>query len=61
MTNYSATTIRLHPSKFWAVTKLLTEKERESLLETLSHLAEAGDFEALENFNFITLDHRRAA
>jgi hypothetical protein len=53
--------VRFHPSKFWAATKQLSDKEKESLLNVIIHLAEIGDDDGLSHFSFITLDGRQAA
>lgn len=45
----------LHPPKFWAATKQMSEEEAEKLVEQLMSLAEVGDFETLQKFDFIVI------
>ena len=46
--------VRINPPKFWSATRLMTNEERESLLEAIAKLAEAGDVTGLAHFDFIT-------
>ena len=50
--------VRIHPSKFWSATRLMTNQERDSLLEAIEKLAEAGDLAGLEHFDFVSIAKR---
>ena len=48
--------VRIHPSKFWSATRLMTAKERDILLDAITKMAEAGDVAGLEHFDFISVE-----
>ena len=54
-------TIRLHPARFWAATKSMLPEQQEALLNAIALLAEIGDVEGLEHFDFVTIDDKRAS
>ncbi len=50
--------VRIHPAKFWSATRLMTNQERDTLLEAIEKLAEAGDLAGLEHFDFVSVGTR---
>jgi hypothetical protein len=50
--------VRIHPSKFWSATRLMTNQERHTILEAIEKLAEAGDLAGLEHFDFVSVATR---
>ena len=54
----SNTVVRIHPSKFWAATRSMSDQEKEVLLQAIARLAEVGDFAGLQHFDFISLTER---
>ena len=50
--------VRIHPSKFWSATRLMSSQERDVLLEAITKLAEAGDVSGLEHFDFVSVGVR---
>ena len=47
--------VRIHPAKFWSATRLMSNEERETLLEAIGKLARAGDVSGLEHFDFVSV------
>jgi hypothetical protein len=52
--------IRLNPSEFWSATRLMSQAERDVLLEAITKLAEANDLDGLRHFNFVSVTFRPA-
>ena len=50
--------VRIHPSKFWSATRLMSIQQQDVLLEAITRLAEAGDVSGLEHFDFISVGLR---
>jgi hypothetical protein len=50
--------VRIDPPKFWSATRLMTKEERDTLLEAITKLAEAGDTTGLAHFDFIACSVR---
>jgi hypothetical protein len=46
--------VRINPPKFWSATRLMSNQERDTLLEAIAKMAEAGDVSGLAHFDFIT-------
>ncbi len=42
-----------HPAKLWQATEKMSKAEADALIESLSALAECGDFDALKKYDFI--------
>lgn len=54
----SALIVRIHPAKFWSATRLMSNEEREILLQAVAKLAAAGDASGLEHFDFVSVTER---
>jgi hypothetical protein len=54
--SYSANNvvIRFNPAEFWSATRLMTQTERDLLLDAITKLAEAQDVQGLSHFKFVT-------
>ncbi len=50
--------IWLNPPKFWAATKNMPAAEVERLMDKITHLAEARDVKALQQYDFILISGR---
>jgi hypothetical protein len=46
----------LLPPRFWAATQGKSAEEAEALFDKVMHLAEVEDWEALQKFDFISLE-----
>ncbi len=58
MDTESSLLVRINPPKFWSATRHMSAAERETLLEAITKLAEAGDMPGLAHFDFITFTDR---
>ena len=52
--------IRLNPPEFWSATRLMSDAERDTLLQAVTKLAEAGDVDGLSHFTFVSFSYRPA-
>ena len=61
MTTMNQERICLNPPRFWAATKDMTYGDVEELANRLLRLAAEGRVEELEQYDFISFGHKRAA
>jgi hypothetical protein len=54
-------TIRFHPARFWAATKMLSSEQQEALIDAVTFLVQVRDIEGLKQFGFIILDQTPVA
>ena len=52
--------IRFNPPEFWSATRLMSETDRNVLLDAVTKLAEAGDLDGLSQFSFVSISFRPA-